>query len=184
MYKACQWTWGLPVERCNFETWSLTLRRVTHRTNHLHEIGFIKQMLFYIEGHTRSQTKRLLRNCCNTKRSRTKKAVFWVVARALMMKAASISEMSVLPDYRAQQPRRQPSSYSPPWEPENSLSRTVSYKSSVIRNAVVEVRVASDILNNGQRRCPIQSEASFSCVFISKKLFAWKLLHATGFLCV
>jgi hypothetical protein len=27
----------------------------------------------------------------------------------------------LLPDYKAQQPRRKPSSYSPPWEPEISL---------------------------------------------------------------
>jgi hypothetical protein len=29
----------------------------------------------------------------------------------------------LLPDYMAQQPRRQPSSYSPPWEPESHLVR-------------------------------------------------------------
>jgi hypothetical protein len=39
---------------------------------------------------------------------------------ALMMAAASTSEneCKLLPDYTALQPRRQPSSYSPPWEPQ------------------------------------------------------------------
>jgi hypothetical protein len=59
--------------------------------------------------------------------------VFWVVARcllppssgpiiALMMEAASMSEMSVncelLPDYVVHQPRRQPSAYLLPLEPQ------------------------------------------------------------------
>jgi hypothetical protein len=63
-----------------------------------------------------------------------KMAVFWVVAPcslveiyrrfkdacclyhqgALMMEAANISVGKLLPDYTAQKPRRQPSSYSPP----------------------------------------------------------------------
>jgi hypothetical protein len=57
-------------------------------------------------------------------------ALFWNVALsgrcvriALMMEAAGISETSVnpLPDYKAQQPKRQPLSYSTPREPEMSL---------------------------------------------------------------
>jgi hypothetical protein len=44
-------------------------------------------------------------------------------AIALMMEAASVSVWNVgqlLPDYTVQHPRRQPSSYSSPWEPEIS----------------------------------------------------------------
>jgi hypothetical protein len=38
----------------------------------------------------------------------------------------------LLPDYTAQQPRRQPSSYSPPWEPQISLSHVNVFCSSYL----------------------------------------------------
>jgi hypothetical protein len=43
---------------------------------------------------------------------------------ALMMEAVRNSETSVIsPGYKAQHPRKQPTSYSSPWEPEISLSK-------------------------------------------------------------
>jgi hypothetical protein len=78
-----------------------------------------------------------------------KMAVFWVVAPCSLVKFTEVSEVlaasifraisddggskdlsndgKLLPDYTALQPRRQPSSYSPPLEPQILLSLVMSF---------------------------------------------------------
>jgi hypothetical protein len=51
------------------------------------------------------------------KKFRTKVAVFWAVAPCSLVEVYHVSEVLAL------QPRRQPSSYSPPWEPQILLKK-------------------------------------------------------------
>jgi hypothetical protein len=54
----------------------------------------------------------------------------------------------LLPDYMVQNPRRQPSSYSPPWKPEISPSTNVflemSFESHLIHNSVKKSAFSKD----------------------------------------
>jgi hypothetical protein len=56
------------------------------------------------------------KDACNYEHIKTKIAVFWVVAPCSLVEvlAASIIRAKLLSDYTTLQPRRQPSSYSPP----------------------------------------------------------------------
>jgi hypothetical protein len=55
-----------------------------------------------------------------------KMAVFWVVAPCSLIEVYLLPG-KLLPDYTVLQPRRQPSSYSPPWDPQILLDLSSSF---------------------------------------------------------
>jgi hypothetical protein len=71
---------------------------------------------------------------CGSKKVK-KMAVFWVVAPCCLVEVyqrfrgpCCLHHQGDDSDYTALQPRRQPSSYSPPWEPQILLCKKVSFK--------------------------------------------------------